>query len=181
MNKSNLITVTAISLFMISTTACSEGDHHHGEGHHHEKSHGGHHGHDDHHSDDDHHAGKAGNYESVPIALATLKTALADTEAAFKANKLDAVHEMFPKIEASAAFLHDNAAPKSEALAERLHTAIDQLMELVTQMHDASHGMDKDSASRMLKKLNGSLQLVEAYMSTSEAPSSNKPHGDHDH
>lgn len=182
MNKSNLITAAAISLFMISTPACSEGDHHHGEGDHHQKSHDGHHGHDDHEGyDDGHHAGKAGSYESVTAALTALKSALSETDSAVKTDKLETIHEIFPRIESSAAYLHDNAGPKSDELAKRLHGAIDKLMDLVAQTHDASHGMDKASASRMLKKLNGSVQLVEAYISTTAKPSDSERNSDHSH
>lgn len=174
MNKSNLTTAAAIILFMISTPACSEGDHH-------QKSHEGHHGHNDHHGQENHHAGKAGSYESVPAALTALKAALSETESAVKADKPESIHEIFPRIESSAVYLHDNAAPNSEELADRLHGAIDQLMDIVAQMHDASHGLNKASASRMLKKLNGSVQLVEAYISTTAKHSDGERNSDHSH
>lgn len=116
------------------------------------------------HAHDDHFVGKAGDFASTKDALVALKMALKDANEAVEGGNLEAIHEIYPRIEAAGAYIHDYAKPASESMAERFHASVDQMMGLVSEMHDTSHSLDKAGTERLLKKANGAVMLVENFL-----------------
>jgi hypothetical protein len=138
-------------------------------------------------SHDAHASGKAGDFASTEDAMKALKAALTEADEATKNNKLEAIHEIYPRIEGAAAYVHDYAKAPSQAIADRFHASVDQMMALVSEMHDTSHGLNKEETARLLKKANGAVMLVENYLSVAAdtkkdtAADHGHSHGSHGH
>ena len=119
-------------------------------------------------TDGAHMSGKAGDFSTTKDALVALKAALSEADTATQNDNLEAIHEIYPRIEGAAAYIHDYAKPASEGLADRFHASVDQMMALVSEMHDTSHSLDKEGTARLLKKANGSVMLVENFLPASD-------------
>jgi len=166
MKNIKLLTLTAAAVLSISYIAIAGSGHDHHNDNDHGHDHGQHVSHNESHGDNSHddHAVSTIEFSSVLEAMKTLKETLSKVDNAIKNDNLEAIHNIYPDIEASASYLDDNAKPVSEEAADRFHTAVDQLMKLVKEMHDKSHNMNKDQTARLLKKSNGAVMLVENYM-----------------
>ena len=164
--KKTLLTLATVSAIGLSYPGLAGSGHDHGSGHGHDhaapQSSG--HNHGDAHGQDGAQLDQGAAFSSSDEARVALMAALEEAGAAENA---DAVHAIFPKIETSAMYLHDQGQPASPENAERFHAAVDQLGGLVQEMHDKSHGADQDTINRLLKKMNGAVALVEAYISPS--------------
>lgn len=162
--KKTILTLATVSAIGLSYPALAGSGLDHGHGHNHAAPQASGHDHGDAHGHGGEHMEHGATFASSEAALGALKAAL---EEVGTANNADAVHTIFPKIESSAMYLHDNGQPASPENAERFHAAVDQLGGLVQEMHDKSHGADQATINRLLKKMNGAVALVEAYISTS--------------
>lgn len=185
MKKQTYLTMAALAALSFSQPALAGSGHDHGSHGHDHGSHAkevqGHTGHDAH---EGHVRGKAGDFTTVSDAIAALKEALNECSAAAANDKLEAIHEIYPRIEGAAAYVHDNAQPASKALSGRFHSSVDQLMGIVSEMHDTSHGLDKQGTERLLKKANGAVKLVENYLAASDrsmGKAGGHGHDDHGH